>query len=143
KREETVPISSEQQTELKLVRQRGKKASAGVLRGPTPSNNLPDILSQLGLSELRNIAREYDIATTGLNKQQLADAIKEMLLQPEVVRRVTSGLEKPQRQLLATLTLAGGSMTDDDLRGLFERFAFGQGEKLQDILLALQSKALL
>jgi hypothetical protein len=113
------------------------------MRGPTPSANLVDILSQNGLSELRGIAREYDIATAGLNKQQLAEAIAGTLRQPELVRRSASTLEKPQRQLLATLALAGGSMSDEDLRSLFERFSFGPTDSLQSILLSLQGKGLL
>src|SRR5947209_5969057 len=143
KREEVVLPVGEQKSALKSVHQPGPSGYVAVLRAPTPPGNLTDILAQMGLSELRSIAREYDITPTGLNKQQLADAIVEVLNQPEVVRRVASALEKPQRQLLATLTLAGGSMTDDDLRGLFERFAFGQPDKLQGVLLALQSKGLL
>ncbi|GAC1350136.1 MAG: hypothetical protein NVSMB27_29770 [Ktedonobacteraceae bacterium] len=128
---------------MKSVRQPGQTGHVVALRGPTPSSDLVEILAQNGLSELRGIAREYDIATTGLNKQQLADAIADALKQPEAVRRVASSLEKPQRQLLATLTLAGGTITDDDLRGLFERFSFGPPDKLQGILLALQGKGLL
>ena len=143
KREDVVLPVGEQKSALKSVHQPGPGGYVAVLRAPTPPGNLTDILAQMGLSELRSIAREYDITPTGLNKQQLADAIVEVLNQPEVVRRVASALEKPQRQLLATLTLAGGSMTDDDLRGLFERFAFGQPDKLQGVLLALQSKGLL
>ncbi len=113
------------------------------LRGPTPSNNLMDILTQMGLSELRAIAREYDIVTTGLSKQSLAEAIVNVLRQPEVIRKVAATLEKPQRQLLATLALAGGSMSDDDLHGMFERFSFGPAEQLRHILLVLQGKGLL
>jgi len=113
------------------------------MRGPTPSANLVDILSQNGLSELRSIAREYDIATGGQHKQQLVEAIAGALRQPELVRRSASTLEKPQRQLLATLTLAGGSLSDEDLRSLYERFSFGPADSLQGILLSLQSKGLL
>ena len=113
------------------------------MRGPTPTASLAEILGQLGLSELRGIAREYDIVTAGLNKQQLMEAITEIFKRPEAVRRVATALEKPQRQLLATLALAGGSMTDEDLRGLYERFVFGLPNKLQPILLSLQAKGLL
>lgn len=102
-----------------------------------------DILIQLGLSELRSIAREYEIVTNGMSKQQVADAILEALRQPDAVRRVATTLEKPQRQLLAAITLAGGSLPDDDLRGLFERFSLGQPNQLQAVLVVLQSKALL
>ncbi|MBO0783507.1 MAG: hypothetical protein J2P37_32245, partial [Ktedonobacteraceae bacterium] len=102
-----------------------------------------EILRQLGLSELRGIAREYDIATNGMNKHLLADAILASMQQTEAVRRVAATLEKPQRQLLAAITLAGGSVTDEDLRGLFERFALGHANQLQGTLLILQNKALL
>lgn len=112
-------------------------------RGPSPLTNLHDILGQMSLSELRNLARVYDLITNGMSKQQLVDTFLETLGQPELVRRVATTLEKPQRQLLAALTLAGGSMTDDDLRGLFERFSLGQPGQLQSVLLTLQSKALL
>ncbi|GAC1355344.1 MAG: hypothetical protein NVS4B11_21120 [Ktedonobacteraceae bacterium] len=127
----------------RLSRSLGAPKPALAQRGPAPLNNLADILTQLGLSELRGIAREYEIVTNGANKQQLADAILDELQHPEVVRKVATTLEKPQRQLLAALTLAGGSMTDEDLRGLFERFNLGQPNQLQSVLLALQGKALL
>jgi hypothetical protein len=143
KREEVKTSSAEQNSTPKPARQPTKTGYAATLRGPTPSNNLQDILAQLGLSDLRGIAREYDITTIGLNKQQLAEAIVVVLQQPDVIRKVASTLEKPQRQLLATLALAGGSMADDDLHGLFERFAFGPAEHLQRILLVLQNKGLL
>jgi len=110
---------------------------------PLVVEDLVDILTQLGLSDLRGIAREYGITTNGMNKQQLAQAIVEALGQPETVRRVAATLEKPQRQLLASLTLAGGAMTDDDLRGVYERFGLGKPAQFQSILLALQGKALL
>lgn len=128
---------------LQSARQGGQVAYTVKMRGPTPSANLVDILSQNGLSELRGIAREYDIATGGQHKQQLVEAIAGALRQPELVRRSASTLEKPQRQLLATLTLAGGSLSDEDLRSLYERFSFGPADSLQGILLSLQSKGLL
>ncbi len=112
-------------------------------RGPAPLVDLLNTLSQLGLSELRGIAREYDLAPNGKNKQQLAEMVLDVLHQPEAIRRVALTLEKPQRQLLAALILAGGSMTDDDLRGLYERFSLGHANQLQGILMALQNKALL
>ncbi len=113
------------------------------LRSPVSSGTLQDMLAQFGLSELRGIAREYEIVPNGMNKPQLVEALKEALNQPEAVRRVAATLEKPQRQLLAALTLAGGSMTDDELRGLFERFSLGQPGQLQSVLLTLQGRALL
>lgn len=113
------------------------------LQGPTPLTNLMDILMQLGLSELRGMAREYELSTNGMNKQQLAETIIAALQQSEAVRRVAATLEKPHRQLLAALTLAGGSVTDEDLRGLFERFSLGHPHQLQGILTTLQNKALL
>ncbi len=149
KRQAVEQSTGGQNTQLQSVGRTGNVGQAGQvthvvkLRGPTPSANLLDILSQNGLSELRGIAREYDIVTTGLSKQQLAEAIAAALQRPEVVRRIAAALEKPQRQLLATLTLAGGSMSDEDLRSLFERFSFGQPDKLQGILLSLQGKGLL
>jgi len=143
KREGGNQATGGQSRALQSARQGGQVAYTVKMRGPTPSANLVDILSQNGLSELRGIAREYDIATAGLNKQQLAEAIAGALRQPELVRRSASTLEKPQRQLLATLTLAGGSMSDEDLRSLFERFSFGPADSLQSILLSLQGKGLL
>ncbi|HJT59302.1 MAG TPA: helicase-associated domain-containing protein, partial [Ktedonobacteraceae bacterium] len=113
------------------------------LSAPTssPSDSLAEMFAQSSLSELRTIAREYDITTVGLGKPQLVDAIAGMLAQPEVVRRAARTLEKPQRQLLAALTLAGGAMNDEDLRGLCERFSLGNPGQLQTMLLALQNKA--
>ena len=106
-----------------------------------PSGNTTEILTQSGLSELRTIARAYEIPTSGLSKQELAESIVNMLKQPESIRRVVASLEKQQRQLLAALTLAGGSMNDEDLRGLFERFALGGPGQLQEMLHTLNSKA--
>lgn len=111
--------------------------------GPVPVGDLLSMLSQMGLSDLRAIAREYEITANGLSRQQLAEAIQEALQQPEAVRRVASTLEKAQRQLLAALILAGGVMSDDDLRGLYERFSLGQPNQYQHILMNLQNKALL
>ena len=111
--------------------------------GPILLGDLLEILIQLNLSELRGMAREYEIATSGLGKQQLAEAILEKIKQPEAVRRVAATLEKHQRQLLAALTLAGGSMTDDDLNGLFQRFSLGQPSQMHGTVAALQKKALL
>lgn len=108
-----------------------------------PASNTAGMLAQSGLSELRGIAREYGIVTNGLNKQQLAEAVVEALKQPDAVRRVVATLEKQQRQLLAALTLAGGSMNDEDLRGLAERFSLGGSGQLQSMLLILQAKALI
>jgi len=108
-----------------------------------PLGNLTEMLTQLGLSELRAIAHEYDVTKTGLSKQQLVEAIVELLKQPEVVRRVVGSLEKQQRQLLAAITLAGGAVTDDELRGLFERFSLGYPNQLQGALAALRGRCLL
>ena len=119
--------------------------SAGLPGGQVtvPLGNLTEMLTQLGLSELRAIAREYDVTKAGLSKQQLVEAIVELLKQPEVVRRVVGSLEKQQRQLLAAITLAGGAVTDDELRGLFERFSLGYPNQLQGALAALRGKCLL
>jgi hypothetical protein len=111
--------------------------------GPILQGDLLGILTQLGLNDLRGMAREYEIATNGMGKQQLAEAIMEKLKQPEAVRRVAATLEKRQRQLLAALTLAGGSITDDDLHGLFQRFSLGQPNQLHATVAGLQAKALL
>jgi hypothetical protein len=121
----------------------GQQKPLVVMRGPAAFDDLGGLLFQIGLSDLRVMAREFEIPTTGLNRQQLADALAEALNQPETVRKVTATLEKPERQLLATIILAGGSVTDDELHGLFERFSFGKSEKLQSILLSLQNKGLL
>ena len=120
----------------------GQSTNTPPFRGATPPGNLDETLALLGLSELRNIAREYDITTNGMSKQQLFETLSEALKQPETIRRAVATLEKPQRQLLAALTLAGGSVSDDDLRGLFERFSLGTPSQLQGMLAALQSKAL-
>jgi hypothetical protein len=107
------------------------------------NSNTAEMLAQSGLSELRTLAREHGIDTNGLNKQQLVEAIVDILQQPEAIRRIAATLEKQQRQLLAALTLAGGSMNDEDLRGLFERFSLGGPGQLQNMLHILQSKALI
>jgi hypothetical protein len=112
-------------------------------RGPVSPASIADVLSQTGLGELRTIAREFDIATNGVSKQQIIETLLEVLRQPEVVRRVAATLEKPQRQLLAALVLAGGAMADEDLRGVFERFALGQQNQFQDMMAVLQGKGLL
>jgi len=120
----------------------GQPANTPPFRGAMPPGNLDETLALLGLSELRNIAREYDITVNGLGKQQLSETLSEVLKQPEMIRRAVGTLEKPQRQLLAALTLAGGSLSDDDLRSLFERFSLGTPSQLQGMLGALQSRAL-
>jgi hypothetical protein len=107
-----------------------------------PNSNTTEILAQSGLSELRTLAREHGISTNGMSKQQLAEAIVNILKQPDAIRRKAATLEKQQRQLLAALTLAGGSMNDEDLLGLFERFSLGGPGQLQNMLQILQSKVL-
>lgn len=104
--------------------------------------SIGDILALAKVSDLRSIAGEYDIATTGLSKQQILEALVGAFQQSEAIRRVVGTLEKPLRQLLAAFTLAGGSMSDDDLRGLFERFSLGRSDQLQSMLSILQGKAL-
>ena len=106
-------------------------------------NTISETLTQFGLSELRALAREYGIVQSGLSKQQLTETMIETLHQPEAIRRVVSALEKPQRQLLAAFALAGGSMSDEDLRGLFERFSLGNTGSLQDMLVVLQARLLI
>ncbi|MBE3561410.1 MAG: hypothetical protein IMW89_19640 [Ktedonobacteraceae bacterium] len=117
--------------------------SVVVLRDPASSASSVDLLAQMGLSELRNIARECGITSNGMNRQQLVEAIMDLLQQPVAVRRLAMTLEKAQRQLLAAIMLAGGYASDDDLRGLFERFGLGQPDQLQRMLVTLQQKALL
>src|SRR5579883_3068650 len=75
-----------------------------LLSGQTPSANIVDLLAQSGLSELRSMAREYEIVSNGLNKQQLVEALVSALGQPDMVRHVATSLQKPQRQLLAAIT---------------------------------------
>ncbi len=106
-------------------------------------NTISETLTQFGLSELRALAREYGLAQSGMSKQQLTETMIETLHQPEAIRHVVSVLEKPQRQLLAAFALAGGSMSDEDLRGLFERFSLGNTGSLQDMLVALQARLLI
>jgi hypothetical protein len=102
-----------------------------------------DSLALLALGDLRAIAKEYELAAAGLSsKQELIEAILGIFRQPEVVRRTVSTLEKSHRQFLATFTLAGGFMSDDELRGLFERFGLGKPEQFQQALAKLQSKGL-
>lgn len=108
-----------------------------------PVNTVSETLAQFGLSELRAVAREYGIAVTGLGKQQLMETTIEVLSQPEAVRRVVGTLTKAQRQLLAAFALAGGSMSDEDLRSLFERFSLDSAGTLQEMLGTLQAKLLL
>jgi hypothetical protein len=129
----------------KPARSSGTGNAVGAARGSLSQHiqHTAELLGLLGLSDLRTIAREYDIAANGMNRQQLADAILEALRQPEAVRRVAATLEKLPRQLLATITLAGGFLTDDDLRGLAERFSIGQVDRVQSLLTTLQSKGLL
>lgn len=123
-------------------------APSTTLKSPFPRrhqkvNTVSETLAQFGLSELRGVAREYGIALNGLGKQQLIETLIETLSQPEAIRRVVGTLEKPQRQLLAAFALAGGSMSDEDLRGLFERFSLNTGGALQDMLVALQARLLI
>ena len=135
-------VSSQVKSEVSAFEAGGKAnaASSMIIRYST---DLTNVLLQLGLSELRGIAREYELVTNGMTKSQLAEKLVETLKQPETVRRVAATLEKSQRQLLAALTLAGGMITDEDLRSLFERFSLGQPGQLQRVLLVLQGKALL
>ena len=126
--------------EMKKTQKPSKTSQARTVQ-VSPSSDTSEILAQSGLSELRTIARVYDIPTNGLSKQELAEHIVTILKQPDAIRKVVASLEKQQRQLLAALTLAGGSMNDEDLRGLFERFSLGKPGQLQDMLHILQSKA--
>ncbi len=135
-------VDQEQTTGTRMVRPLNAKPLA-LTRGPAPLATLQEILTQMGLSELRGIAREYAMSVNTPGKQQLVDSILEILKQTDTVRRMANTLEKPPRQLLAALTLAGGSMSDDDLRGVYERFGLGQPGQLQNTLAALQNKGFL
>jgi len=117
--------------------------NAPVQRSAVPLGSLVEILGALSLSELRGIAREYELTTNGLSKQQLVETVHTVLQNPQIVRQIATTLEKTQRQLLAALTLAGGTVSDEDLRGLFERFSLGPANQLQAVLLGLQNKAFL
>jgi hypothetical protein len=130
-------------TETKQSQAPAQTRQLQTLQTSLPISNTAEILAQSGLSELRTVARAYEIPTNGLSKQDLAEAIVNVLKQPEAIRRVVATLEKQQRQLLAALTLAGSSMNDEDLRGLFERFSLGKPGQLQDMLHVLQDKALI
>src|SRR5262249_16770047 len=122
----------------------GERKEAGVVEASLAlAENLLTLFSQSSLSDLRAIAREYGLVVSGMPRQHLAESLQAEMQNPDAVRRVAATLEKSQRQLLAALILAGGAMSDDDLRGLFDRFSLGQPSQLQNILLALQSKALL
>ncbi len=112
-------------------------------RSTSSATGAADALAQLSPVELRSIAKEYEIATNGMSKQELVEAILGALKQTETVRRIVTTLEKTQRQFLATFTLAGGYMNDEELRGLFERFSLGSVEQLQQTLAKLQAKGLL
>ena len=136
------PVEDEDDAvEIKKSQTQAQTARFQATRAELPFNNTAEILAQSGLSELRAIAKAYEIPTSGLSRQELAEGILSMLKQPEVIRRVVASLEKQQRQLLAALTLAGGSMNDEDLRGLFERFSLGEPGKLQEMLHILQGRA--
>ncbi|HTI14381.1 MAG TPA: hypothetical protein VL461_07400 [Dictyobacter sp.] len=151
--ETTVPpasLSSEQVPALVQANVEVAPASRSTVKEATASpatirysTDLLNNLSQLGLSELRNIAREYRLTLNGMSRQQIAEAIFASLQQTNVVRQMASELEKTQRQLLAALILAGGSLSDNDLRGMVERFSLGRSGQLQHMLLALQGKAFL
>lgn len=142
------PVSVEPPTRAPEPPARASAPPAAPQYAPLPPryqavNTIGETLTQFGLSELRALAREYGITQSGLSKQQLTEVMIETLHQPEAIRRVVSGLEKPQRQLLAAFALAGGSMSDEDLRGLFERFSLGNAGNLQEMLVALQARLLI
>ncbi|GHO44744.1 SWIM zinc finger family protein [Ktedonospora formicarum] len=105
--------------------------------------SLQEILEQLSISELRIVARSHDIVTNTLSKPQIIEALLTSIARPEVIRKSAATLEKQQRQLLAALCLTGSTMTDEELRGLFERFALGQPAHYQRMLSELQARALL
>lgn len=104
--------------------------------------SIGESLEQMALGDLRALAKTYDIPISSQGKQELVEALLNVFRQSEVIRRIVGTLEKPQRQFLATFTLAGGSMSDEELRGLFERFSLGKPEQLQQALARLQEKGL-
>lgn len=136
-------VPAVEQISAKLARPVAIPVKSPVTTTGAVSWDLVDLFVQMSLSELRNIAREYETVINGLNRQQLAETLAGILRQPDVVRRIAATLEKAPRQLLAAVTLAGGTVSDDDLRGLFERFGLGQPPQLQHALFSLQRKALL
>lgn len=125
----------------------GAKRSAPTSQARSPlasssSTSTADSLAQFALGDLRNLAKEYELATNGVGKQELIEGILGALKQPEVVRKMVATLEKAQRQFLATFTLAGAYMSEEELRGLYERFGLGSAEQLQQTLAKLQTKGL-
>jgi hypothetical protein len=122
---------------------RPTRASPSVSPAPASPVRTADSLALLALPDLRSIAKEYGLAANSLGKQELIEAILSALRQPEVVRRVVGTLEKTPRQFLATFSLAGGFLSDQELRGLFERFALGTPEQFQQALATLQGKGLI
>jgi hypothetical protein len=108
-----------------------------------PAGKVVELLQRYGQEELRSLAREYELTVTGLNKQQIIMALLEALQQPEAIRRVAASLEKAPRQLLAVITLSGGTVSEGELRGLYERFSLSRAGQLQDLLQVLQAKGLL
>lgn len=136
-------LNGDDEQDMKASRFFAQLLQPEALQTTFPFSNTVEVLAQSGLSELRTVARAYEVHTNGLSKHELAEAIVHILKQPEAIRRVVATLEKQQRQLLAALTLAGGSMNDEDLRGLFERFTLGGPSQLQNMLQTLQSKALI
>ena len=141
------PSAEEGKIGMQIPAKPTRFAQMGALatRGPATvyTQNTVELLGQLGLGDLRMIAREYDVVPNGMSRQQLVEAVQGALRQPEAIRRVAGTLEKLPRQLLATLTLAGGFLTDDDLHGLVERFQLGRIDQIQSLLSMLQSKGLL
>ncbi len=140
--DETTPVV------LNTKLERASEVEPEAYFNPLPSrtrqvSTVDETLSQLGLSELRAVAREYGIVVTNLGKQQLMETMIETLSQPEAVRRVVGLLAKAERQLLAACALAGGLLSDEELRGLFERFGLEHAGTLQDMLVTLQAKLLL
>jgi hypothetical protein len=139
----TSPLAEEPTHETQQSRSLAQARPMPALQNSLPLSNTAEVLAQSALGELRSIARAYDIPTNGLSKQQLVEAIVDLLKRPEAIRRVVATLEKQQRQLLAALTLAGSSMNEEDLRGLLERFSLGSPGQLQTMLHILQGKALI
>lgn len=134
----------------KTPREKPSSRTGGAFRPILPPQHtlvqvggMQDILPQLGISELRSIARAYAVTAGNMNKPQLIAALLEQVARPEAVKKVAASLEKPLRQFLAAITLYGSAIPDEELRALYDRFALGQPAHYQQALASLQSEGLL
>ncbi len=142
-RPEPVTTVEEPKTRVKPNGGSGPSARQTLIQGVSNQAGIEEILVQLSVGELRGIAREYAVHSAGQNKEQLVKGLLVEILQPEAIRRVVGRLDKPQRQLLAALTLVGGALPYEELRALSERLSLGKSALLQQMLTSLQSHGLL